>query len=224
MTPLIAFDVFDFQAVQNGNKLVKLEGRIDDNADANVYVQVFDSATTPADGEVPKKVWQVGSGVSFYKEFKVDEFDFQYGLYVCVSTTEATKTLGTGNNKFANIQVELQDPDFSSRFSFADDAGTTSHQVWPVAAGTKFLIQFTVRSLESGNRWVHLFASDNPTNGSRPIMKWGPYTQNQQAREGFGARGLSVGPGCKLCLSSTESTLTLAVGAGANWESKYADA
>jgi hypothetical protein len=59
---------------------------------ATLYFQAHDSATTPIDTAVPKLVLQVPTGESAFFDFG-DGAIFGNGIYLCLSTTDTTKTL-----------------------------------------------------------------------------------------------------------------------------------
>lgn len=60
---------------------------------ALLYLQIFDSATTPADGAVPQMSMPVPADESRSLLWGARGGLFTTGVYVCLSTTAATKTL-----------------------------------------------------------------------------------------------------------------------------------
>lgn len=77
--------------------------------DTDLYLQVHDSAATPDDGAVPKYVRLLEAracrGLTF--GFKPGGL-FESGLYICVSTTDATKTLAGVNSAIIDANFTNQ--------------------------------------------------------------------------------------------------------------------
>lgn len=62
------------------------------------WVQVFDSATTPIDTSVPIfTAYVAASAQNFNLDFGFHGLDCKTGLYVCNSSTAATKTIGAAD-------------------------------------------------------------------------------------------------------------------------------
>ena len=70
------------------------------------YIQVFDSATLPADGAVPLLIFPLATLTSISPpiDFGVYGQTFVNGIVVCNSSTEATKTIGSADS-FFNLLV-----------------------------------------------------------------------------------------------------------------------
>jgi hypothetical protein len=64
------------------------------------FIQIFDSATLPADGAVPKIVIIAQPTANFSADFGIYGRMFQNGIVVCNSTTLATKTIGAADSWF----------------------------------------------------------------------------------------------------------------------------
>ncbi len=64
------------------------------------WMQIFDSATLPADGQVPLFTINAATVASISRDFGVIGFRFVNGLVVCNSTTGPTKTIGTTDTFF----------------------------------------------------------------------------------------------------------------------------
>lgn len=58
------------------------------------WIQVFDSATAALEGAVPIYVSYVATAANFNLDFGFHGLDCKNGLYVCHSSTAATKTIG----------------------------------------------------------------------------------------------------------------------------------
>lgn len=68
---------------------------------AAITIQLFDSATLPADGAVPVAVFNLPASDSRTLDFGTHGKSFGAGITMCVSTTAATKTLGAASVFFA---------------------------------------------------------------------------------------------------------------------------
>lgn len=184
MTPVKAFNVISLLASKHANSIQKLECDVNASATFPVYVQLHDwptaqdlaaGLTVPANGAVPIKSWPIptGQNLDVYKEFKNGPLAFANGVFACVSTTQATLTLGTGSNKFDAIEIELLIKDVVD--TEVSGQGVTSQQVFSDATGTAashLLKRVTARNLVASTRYLQLFAIDSPPNGSIPIRTW----------------------------------------------------
>lgn len=72
----------------------------------DLYLQAFDASAEPADGTAPKLVTPVYQHSSGGFNFPVGK-DFTYGIYLCVSTTDATKSRVSVDS--AMLDAEYQD-------------------------------------------------------------------------------------------------------------------
>ncbi len=70
------------------------------------WIQVFDANAVPAESSVPLFVWNLAthSGVGF--AWQPNGRQFQTGLVLCNSSTEATKTLGSADC-FFDVQFDV---------------------------------------------------------------------------------------------------------------------
>ncbi len=81
---------------------------VNNNA-GNLYLQVHDSATTPADTAVPILSFIIFPGANFFFDRTMLEWPFSKGIYICASTTLATKTLAATNDLFLMTQhIQIQ--------------------------------------------------------------------------------------------------------------------
>lgn len=250
--PIIAFSVISKQFTKHPGELMKLEYDINIGAATTVYVQIHDwpnpidlaaGLTAPANGAVPIKSWPVAQGAqNNYKEFKNGELDCKNGVFVVVSTTQATLTIGTGNNKFDSVAGELWSKDLSGTTEVSGQ-GVVTQSIFSNAVGTAaqhFLLRVSATNLEAGVRYLMLFPVV-PNLGDSPIQQW---TLNATADpSGFDTKYLSFGlgdedssyglyvrqqtatlvnrQGCFFGLSSTTTTYTAVVGAGMNCYGEY---
>ena len=68
------------------------------------YIQIHDSASAPADGAVPLMAWPVAAAATLGIEY-LSGRRFNSGIYVCNSTTDTTKTLGSAD-QLIDVQWE----------------------------------------------------------------------------------------------------------------------
>ena len=61
------------------------------------FLQIHNTATLPADGQVPVVVIPIEANKPFSIDFGKDGRSFSTGITVCVSTTGPTKTIGSAN-------------------------------------------------------------------------------------------------------------------------------
>lgn len=229
------FDVAGQAVSKHACEVLKLEMTANAALAAGCFWQVHDftakngATTAPAEGSVPIKSWPASAGAADYKEFKRGELRLRNGLYICISTTEATKTLGTGNNKFSSLFVERIEPDrFSGASATVSSAGAFTMQVWSEATGlanAQKLIRVHVVNKCAAARWLMLFAYDAPADGDKPLAIW-PMAANGDAAGGdildlrFGegrvindnsgaSASLGRRQGCTFKLSTTNYVLTL---------------
>ncbi len=64
------------------------------------FIQIHDSATTPADTAVPVFSMVVAAAANFSADFGVYGMTFVNGVYVCNSSTAPTKTIGSADCQF----------------------------------------------------------------------------------------------------------------------------
>lgn len=228
MKVLTYFDVAGVLAAKHPVQVVKLEMKTNAALAAGAFWQVHDFApsynkTAPANGAVPLKSWPAAADAPDYKEFKHGELSLANGLYVCISTTEATLTLGTGSNKFSSLSVELTEADLLAAAVAVEDSNT---KIKPWATGArKKLVRVWARNSEAVTLYLMLFAHD-AADGDRPLETWRLAANGSSGDEidlGFG-EGRQVGSiaadgteqsACWLKLSTTPDVLTETVGAGA---------
>jgi hypothetical protein len=220
MKPLSYFAVASQQVATHPVGVLKLEATLNASATAGLFLQLHDSSTVPADGAVPIKCWPAAE--CGYKEFKMGEIQLTAGLYACLSTTAATKTLAVGgSDKLDILAVELTDPETPSGMTVVGDktSPVTGLQVWADSAGPFCLLNVEVGILLLGaDSFLQIFATDSPAEGavpleSLPIKSGEPYLP---IKFNFGETGRNVfsidangnHDGCTLKVSSTGNILT----------------
>ncbi len=71
------------------------------------FILFFDSATTPAEGAVPDFMVPVNATSPFVLGFGELGYPFTNGCFVCCSSTQQTKTLGSADCWF-NVQLTMR--------------------------------------------------------------------------------------------------------------------
>ena len=66
----------------------------DNNRSSEQFIQIHDAASLPSNGAVPVIVFRVPATTSFSLDYKKGR-EFQVGIVVSNSSTEATKTIGS---------------------------------------------------------------------------------------------------------------------------------
>lgn len=79
----------------SAGNLYKIIGH--NNSGSDQFIQIFNSATLPADGAVPHLVQKVLANQNFEIDFDAVGAYMTTGIVVCNSTTVATKTIGAAN-------------------------------------------------------------------------------------------------------------------------------
>lgn len=222
MKPLSYFAVESQQVATHPVKLLKLEATLNASATAGLFLQLHDSNTPPAEGALPVKTWPAAE--CGFKEFELGELVFSAGLYVCLSTTGATKTLAVGaSDKCDILNVELVDPEVPTGTSNAGTlgSGTQELQVWADGAGPKKLLRVEINNIGNGVNYLMIFAKDSPANGDIPLdvitiptgVNWTGKNAlyfGQNGRDVFCKSSAGVNQnGCTLTLSSTPNFKTL---------------
>lgn len=226
MKPITSFNAAVAQVATHPVQLLKVEARGGDSAAATgLFLQIHDSSVTPAVAAVPKKAWPISTSGEFYKEFKNGEFNLTAGCFVGVSTTEATYTASSGNDKFAMLSVELSDPEQQAQSSAGDlTTAVTGLQVWSEAAGAagaKRLLRLEVDGTNltaATTQYIMLFGTDTVNPGDSPMMQFtiaAGAVKTGAAALVFGELGREISntnKGCTVKISSTTDTYTAASG------------
>ncbi|TSA41086.1 MAG: hypothetical protein D4R57_01020, partial [Verrucomicrobiales bacterium] len=218
MNPLKYFNASSQQVAKHPVAVKKLEWRGGDSLAAARFIQVHDAYTTPAEGSVPLKSWAVYTGAAGYKLFDVGELELTNGLYVCVSTTEATKTLASGSDKFASLLVETLEAEAPSGTSFAGDLSTADEilPVWTDAAGPKRLFEIITTNNSFGVGYLQIHAANAGSLNTASIVEEFEIADGETKRLTFGKSGReaskvisnAVVNGCTLAYSATSGTYT----------------
>lgn len=227
MKNIIDFSKFALQASAHAAMVIKFEGELKSSAAAGTYIQIHDSASAPANGDVPKKSWLAGAGAQFYKEFKNGQLTLAFGCYVAVSTTEATLTLGAGNNSFDVVSVELYNPDTFSSVTQVADSSVQTTQVWAQAANPKQLTYLLVTNDDLDDAYVQIHATDVPATAS--IVKSFLVPSGTTKKFYFGNGGFSptatiagvIRNGCTLAMSTTRNTYVAPGSSDFNFIAEY---
>lgn len=154
------------QVAKHPVTVLKLEWKGGSAVAAGRYLQVHDAYATPANGAVPLKSYPIYADGEGFKSFAAGELQLSNGLYVCISSTEATKTLAA--DVFSMLSVELLAAEQPSGTSFAGDLTTDDEilQVWSEAAGAsapKRLYEIIATNNGGATYYLQIHAADTPS-------------------------------------------------------------
>lgn len=204
------------------------------NGDADCYIQIHDAISAPIETAVP--IWSnyIYHGVPFEFKFSPADLKVLKGIYVCYSSTAATKTLVTGVGNTGNIigMVSEYEKDLPAGYSTAGDltTGVNGLEVWVTGNGPKRLLRVGFINGDAATRYLMLFACTIGVAGSYPI----PISQWEVVNGGtlslsFGVEGRWIKQtiagtewkGCLLYVSTTAGSLTACVSAAHNIMAYY---
>lgn len=95
--------VNSFQVKATSGTLFEIAG-YSSNASAQ-FIQLFDSATLPADTAVPMLTFAVAATSNFSFDVPITGLPFTNGLWICNSTTGPTKTIGAADTYFFAVKA-----------------------------------------------------------------------------------------------------------------------
>ena len=224
MIPITGIAVASLQVSIEPVSALRVRGNFKGST-ADRWLQFFNSETVPADGAVPLiAAIPLPQTSPFFVEFEIGACPFTLGCYVCVSTTEGTKTLSADT---MDITVELDAPLSQAGATFVGDltTGVTGLQVWSEASGVtrqKLLsLEVDGSNLTTAAQHVMIFAKDTVSTGdvglfSFPIAIGGVLTGENAFRFGNGLMPFSHDTadrlGCTVKISSTSPAYTAPTG------------
>jgi hypothetical protein len=157
-------------AVASPCTLINLQGY---NQGADAWLQIHDSATVPANGAVPLKSYQLPATLAYSWKFDPNVLVLKTGLYVCISTTENTKTLSAALGDFL-IDIEEYEIQPKGTTVVGDlTTAMTSLAVWTRAAGAHRVIKAEGTNNALVTRYLLMFAleqGDLSSGNSKPLQ------------------------------------------------------
>ena len=223
MNPVNDYAASSKQVTTQAAFVTKIEWRGGASVAAGRFIQIHDSATVPAEAAVPKKSYPIDAATEGYKLFEEGEVRCDKGVYVCVSTTEATKTIASGNDIYAMLSVEMDRAEEPSVTYVGDlTSNVQGLEVWADSAGPKRLVSLEVDGSGVGSvAYLMIFANDSPAEGETPIFQRKllastAYTKANGKEFSFGKKGVyiksyssgTLRDGCTVKVSTTSGTLT----------------
>src|ERR1035437_8207283 len=104
MIPVTSINVASLQVSVEPVSVLRIRGNFKGST-ADRWLQFFNSESVPDDGAVPLiAATPLPMTSPFFMEFEIGALAFNLGCYVCVSTTEGTKTISADT---MDITVEL---------------------------------------------------------------------------------------------------------------------
>lgn len=104
------------------------------------YLQLHDSNAVPAEGAVPKESWDLSGGdaaapVDFFQTFIDGKFECVNGVYLCLSSTDGTKTIDAAASMDLFVELEREDPYLGATVAGDVTTAVDALQVWTEATG-----------------------------------------------------------------------------------------
>jgi hypothetical protein len=225
MKNVTAFNVLSKQVAAHACSLIKIDGEY--RSATACWIQLHDSAGTAAEGAEPVKSWPIAGGTDanpqpFFQTFVASPLEFVNGLYICVSTTDATKTISAADKM--DLSVEIVRADNSTTVVGDTTTGVTGLQVWSEATGTatpRRLVRVDVAGPVAAS-WLMGFTVDSPAEGATPEFQVSLGSAGASKAVTFGDDGRvmksgvtsALKQGCTLKISSTAGVLTTTVATG----------
>lgn len=220
MKVITSFNIAAKQFLTHGNSngLMKLECKVDSAATPSgattLFLQIHDTQTTAAEGAAPIKSWPVVADSDVYKEFKRGELQVNNGCYVCISTTEATKTLGTGSNKMSMVSGEFFEADETVTVAGDNTSAVNALAVWLEAVGPNRLRKVQITSSLGADAWAHILATDASTfdglrvhsvlDGATVVLNFGELGVDIKSQDSDHTNRI----GCKIVMSSSATAIS----------------
>jgi hypothetical protein len=232
MKPVSVIGATALQVATHPVSVLRVRGNFNGNTNP-AWLHIFDATAAPADGTAPMvAAIPLYQTTGFYAAFEVGALQFTKGCYVCVSTTQATKTLSTDT---MDVTVELDEPEYPTGTTFVGDLTTpvTGLQVWTEAAGAtarKKLFSLEVDGTNlTGAQFIQIFAKDTVNTGDVPVISIpiaAGAVKTGSSKLTFGADGSDIFSidstsaatkrlGCTIKISSTAPGYTAANGTAA---------
>lgn len=229
MIPVTAIATASKQVATHSVSVLRVRGNF--NGSGNAWLQFFNTVSTPADTSVPVLApIPLNATSPFFAEFEIGAAWFSLGCYVCVSTTQGTKTLSTDT---MDITIEMDAAEINYGTTLVGDLTTavSGLQVWSEATGVsarKHLLSMEVDATNltgTANQFIMLFATDTVNTGDSPLQNMifpiAPGTVNtlengyhfgEMCRDMQSYDGTNWHYGCTIKISSTASTYTASNG------------
>jgi len=193
MKTLSYFAASAAQVARHAVSVLKIEWQGASGLASDRFLQVHDAYAAPAEEAVPLRVWPIYTGAAGYKLFDVGELQLANGCYICISETEATKTLASGADDFSTLSVELAEAETPAGTTLAGDLTTDVFglDVWADNAGPKRLYEIIATNNYGQAMHLQVHASTTP---STDTIVWASESVADGAtiRVGFGKDGREI--------------------------------
>lgn len=208
-------EVATFAAANFGLTVRKAEGYCNGS---NHWLMFFDIAgnAVPATNDVPMRCVQVFGNDGFTFSWEEDDLACVNGLYVALSSTDATYTAAVATTASLQIDVEMVTQQGTTAVGSLTATDRAILQVWSEATGPKLLTDLYIKNATGAAAFALLFATDTNADGDKPIGALLLTSSSSIQRFSFGdgrqiasqtAAGVNK-VGCTIRLSSTAPTLT----------------
>lgn len=193
------------------NAALKIEGNYR-TADSR-FIQVHDTNVAAAEGAVPKKSWPISGGttadpVPFFQTFTSAALECVNGMYICISSTDGTKTIDSSAKMDLFVELESEDPYLGASVVGDLTTGKTTQGLTPSKRLRR--VEFQSSDVDAGTLYIQLHIPVHSADGAVPFMCW-PLPQNTTSPivKTFGYAGVLLGSDAgNLIVSSTPTVLT----------------
>lgn len=201
------------------------------------WLQLFDSATSPAGGTVPLKSINVAAaGMIQNLLYSIGPVRTINGLWMAMSSTEATYTAAATS---FDVWGELEEWEYprDGVLTKGPSGVQSTYQIWSEATGPKVLKRLTVVELGGVQSYIMIFAIDNPAannipdyppipiaaNGTRDLyFQLSPFRKDTSivgsAPSGVTTNDFATHTGCSVAISTDPTKL---VTGGADFYAEY---
>lgn len=186
--------VKSFIAATTAGVIYRVEGYFETAGATDMYVQIFDSATLPADNAVPLKSYLAQSNFPFSQHIG-EGLVFYNGCCIVLSSTEATKTIVTASGDNMDVRCDLEvSSSLATPVSFStsgDFVSTVSSLSVYAGSPLNRLRRISVTEQSGVASYVQLYTLI-PTTGVTVPWKQFPIAANATLDLEFGQNGINV--------------------------------
>lgn len=194
-TPTTAYQVALIPGV-----LSRIQGYYTGTADG--FLLLFDRSTTPIESDVPTLAYALSYNAPFSWGFDPGRLTLANGLYVAVSSTEATYTPVTAS---ASVFCSFEGEYGPATFRPATETETVTTGTNADLSGPARIYKVTFTNNDASARCLMVFDNPSPTDGDIPLWQSPSIAAGGTATFDFGTSGLWCGTYC-LLVSSAPST------------------
>lgn len=192
------------------NAALKIEGNYR-TADSR-FIQVHDTNVAAAEGAVPKKSWPISGGttadpVPFFQTFTSAALECVNGMYICISSTDGTKTIDSSAKMDLFVELDHEDPYYGG--SVLGDLTSAVTSLVLTASKRVRRVEFLSSDVDAGELYIQLHTTLAPAQGALPAASWLlPQNTATAIVKTFGDSGVfTSATGGKLLVSTNQQVL-----------------